>query len=158
MRNTEILEEGGHFQILGFGRVKTLHHQESRNRKMRNDEILEEGGQFRIPGVGRVNTLYHQESQSCEMRNNEMSKTLYWSFGYRELEESRVKTLHHRSPEVTKPKVTKYEITKCQRLHTGVPDTRSWRSQESRLFITGVLKSQTRSREMGNREMSKTPY
>jgi hypothetical protein len=53
--NNSILE----FRILGVGRVKTLHHQESRNHEMRNVEILEEGGKFRVPGVGRVNTLYH---------------------------------------------------------------------------------------------------
>jgi hypothetical protein len=43
---------------------------------------------------------------------------------------------------VAKPEVTKCEIVKCQRLHFGVSDTGSWRSQESRLFITGVPKSQ----------------
>jgi hypothetical protein len=63
----EIPKVGGQFQILGVGRVKTLHHQESRNHEMRNTEIPKAGGQFRIPGVGRFETLHHQESQNHEM-------------------------------------------------------------------------------------------
>jgi hypothetical protein len=32
----------------------------------------------------------------------------FWSFKYQELEESRVETLHHKSPEVAKCKMLKY--------------------------------------------------
>jgi hypothetical protein len=56
MRNAKIPEEGGQFQISGVGRVKTLHHQESRNREMGNAEILKAGGQFRISGDGGIKT------------------------------------------------------------------------------------------------------
>jgi hypothetical protein len=56
MRNVEIPEEGGQFRIPGVGRVKTLHHQESRNREMRNAEIPKAGGQFRIPRDGGIKT------------------------------------------------------------------------------------------------------
>jgi hypothetical protein len=70
----EIPKERGKFQILGVGRVKTLHHSESQNRAMQNTEISKAGGQFRIPEVGRVKTLHHQESWNCEMRNLENLK------------------------------------------------------------------------------------
>ena len=46
-----------------------------------------------------------------------------------------------------------------QRLHFGVSDTRSWRSQESRLFITRVLKlrnSKRQNPEIGT--LTKTPF
>jgi hypothetical protein len=93
------------------------------------------------------------------------------------LEESRVDTLHHRSPEVPKcetPKILKQahqldfripgvggvksrdsssqEFQSAEMRNaknpetgtsTGVSDTGSWRSQESRLFITGVPKCET---------------
>jgi hypothetical protein len=127
-----------------------------------------------------------------------MSKTPFWSFGYRELEESRVETLHHRSPEVAKCETPKSrsehvkdsisefripgvggvksrdsssqesrsgemrnaEIPKraCQRLHFRVSDTGSWRSQESRLFITGVPKWRNVKCRNPEASMSKTPF
>jgi hypothetical protein len=70
------------------------------------------------------------------------------------LEESRVETLHHRSPEVAKCETPKSRST-CQRLHFGVSDTRSWRSQESRLFITGVPKLRNAKRR---NTLIKTPF
>jgi hypothetical protein len=60
------------------------------------------------------------------------------------LEESRVETLHHKST----------EVVKCQRLHFGVSDTGSWRSQELRLFITGV----TKSRNEKSQNVDLTPF
>jgi len=54
------------------------------------------------------------------------------------LEESRFKTLHHRSPVVAKCETPNPKIGTS----TGVLDTRNWRSQELRLFITGVLELQ----------------
>jgi hypothetical protein len=94
--------------------------------------------EFRIPGVGGVKSQdsSSQESRSREMQNNEMSKTPFRSFRYRELEDSRVKTIHHRSPEVAK-----CEIKKCQRLHTEGLDTRSWRCQ-------GLSRQESRSCEV----------
>jgi hypothetical protein len=66
-RGYGILKAGGQFQILGVGRVDTLHHQESQNCEMRNTKIPKAGGQFRISGVRRVKTLHHQESWNHEM-------------------------------------------------------------------------------------------
>jgi hypothetical protein len=152
------------FQISGVGRVKTLHHQESRNRDMRNAEILEEGGQFRVPRVGRVKTLHHQESRNREMRNAEISE----GGQFRVSGVGRVNTLHHqesrnyemRNAEISEeggrfripgvgdvknsyyrsPEVAKCEIVKCQRLHTGGSDIESWKSQVTRLFIARIMK------------------
>jgi hypothetical protein len=90
------------------------------------------------------------------------------SFGYRELEESRLfiirspesQNAKHRNPksrrtisdteswksrDSSSSGVPESRNRKPQKLETstatGGSDTRSWRSQESRLFITGVLKS-----------------
>jgi hypothetical protein len=49
--------------------------------------------------------------RNAKRRNPETgtsTKTPFQSFGYRELEESRVETLHHRSPEVAKCETSKY--------------------------------------------------
>jgi hypothetical protein len=52
---------------------------------------------FGILGVGGVKETHDKNDEivKCET-------TTFRSFGYRELEESRVETLHHRSPEVVK--------------------------------------------------------
>jgi hypothetical protein len=73
MRNTEIPEEGGQFRIPGVGRVKTLHHQESRNREMRNAEIPKAGDSFgyRIPELGMSRTL---TNRSPEVAKPEVAK------------------------------------------------------------------------------------
>jgi hypothetical protein len=71
-------------------------------------------------------------------------------FRYRELEESRVETLHHRSPEVAKCKTSKSRnrhIKPRLNLHFRVLDTGSWRRQESRLFIIGVPKLRNAKRQ-----------
>jgi hypothetical protein len=81
--------------------------------KCETPKILKQAHQpeFQIPGVGGVKSRdsSSQESRSAEMRNaeNPETGTSTRSFGYRELEESRVETLHHRSPEVPKCEIVK---------------------------------------------------
>jgi hypothetical protein len=55
-----------------------------------------------ILGVGGVKETHdkNDEITKCET-------TTFRSFGYQELEDSRVKTLHHRSPEVAKCEMLK---------------------------------------------------
>jgi hypothetical protein len=73
------------------------------------------------------------------MQNREMSKTPFWSFGYQKLEESRVKTLHHRSP----------EATKCE-----TPKRRSDSILEFRILGVGSVETLHHR----NTEMQKTPF
>jgi hypothetical protein len=147
---------------------------------MRNIENPKTGTSTRVSDTGNWRS---QESRlfiigfpKCRNAKRRKSRNMHIdrSFGYWELEESRVETLHHRSPEVSKcetPKIPKqahqpeFQIpgvggVKSQDSSsqesrsaemrniknpetctlTGVSDTGSWRSQESRLFITGVPK------------------
>jgi hypothetical protein len=123
-------------------RVETLHHQESqksRNAKHRNPE---RGTSTRVSDTGSwrsqesrlfiTGVLNHAKCETPKSRNRHINR----SFRYQELEESRVETLHHRSPKVRNVKRQNPETGTS----TGVSDTGSWRSQESRLFITGVPK------------------
>jgi hypothetical protein len=69
---------------------------------------------FIIPGVGELESRKQLTAGTRDMRNHKkiwtvessrlwtVDLTPFQSFGYRELEESRVETLHHRSPEVAK--------------------------------------------------------
>jgi hypothetical protein len=70
---------------------------------------------FQIPRVGGVKSQdsSSQESQSCKMKHRKVDLTPFLSLGYWELEESRVKTLHHMIPEVSKCEMLKYEIMKA---------------------------------------------
>jgi hypothetical protein len=135
----EILKAGGQFRILGVGRVETLHHQESQNHEMRNTEIPKVGGQFQIPGVGRVETLHHQESRNHEMRNPENPKQAHRL----EVQIPRVGGVKSRDSSTQESRSVEMKNAKNPETgtSTGVSDTGSWRSQESRLFITGVPKS-----------------
>jgi hypothetical protein len=66
------------------------------NREMQNHDLISIS-KFQIPRVGGVKETHD--------KNDEITKyetTPFQSFRYRELEESRVNTLHHRSPEVAK--------------------------------------------------------
>jgi hypothetical protein len=62
--------------------------------------------------------------------------TPFRSFGYLELEESRVETLHHRSPEVAKCKMPKYQIVDLTPFQSS-----EYRELElSKHFITEMVK------------------
>jgi hypothetical protein len=110
----EIPKAGGQFRIPRVGRVETLHHQESQIHEMRNLENLKQAHRLavRILGVGGVKSRDSstQESRSAEnvkckkSRNRHINR----SFRYRELQESRVETLNHRSPEVVKFETQKH--------------------------------------------------
>jgi hypothetical protein len=125
-------------------------------------------------------TMIAWQDQKLNSISGIRNKDSISEFGYRELEESRVETLHHRSPEVPKcetPKILKQahqpefripgvggvksrdsssqesrsaEMRNAENpetgTSTGVSDTGSWRSQESRLFITGVPKCRNAKR------------
>jgi hypothetical protein len=57
--------------------------------------------------VSRLLITRVPEQTKCEMPKY-IDPTPFRSFGYRELEESSVKTLHHRSPKVVKCEMSKY--------------------------------------------------
>jgi hypothetical protein len=84
--------------------------------------------------------------------------TPFRSFGYRELEESRVETLHHRSPEVAK-----CETLKSRNRHINKEFRRPRNNSISEFRIPGVggVKSrdsssqESRSRKMQNTEIPK---
>jgi hypothetical protein len=111
-------------------------------------------------GVSDTGTWRSQESrlfitgvpklQNAKRRNPEIgtsTMTPFRSFGYRELEESRVETLHHRSPEVAKcetPKSRNRHINK-----DSISEFRRPRNQRSK--ERGSLTSRTR--HMRNREI-----
>jgi hypothetical protein len=59
--------------------------------------------------------------------------TPFWSSGYRELEESRVETLHHRSPEVAK-----CETSKSRNGHINKEFCRPGNNSISEFWIPGV--------------------
>jgi hypothetical protein len=62
--------------------------------------------EFRIPGIGGVKEATHDknvETAKCETLEY-VDPTPFRSFGYREIEKSRVETLQHRSPGVAKSK------------------------------------------------------
>jgi hypothetical protein len=141
---------------------------------------------FRVPDTGswrsQESRLFITGVPKCRnaKRRKSQTGTSTRVSGYRELEESRVETLHHRSPEVPKcetPKILKQahqpefripgvggvksrdsssqesrsaEMRNAENPETGtstrVSDTGSWRSQESRLFITGVPKCRNAKR------------
>jgi hypothetical protein len=117
------------YRKLEESRVETLHHSspevekcetlKSRNKHINKDSISEfrrPGNQrFRIPGIGGAKSRYSssQESRSCEIRNVKI------------LKQAHQQRLHFEVLQTGKSKVS---------------DTGSWRSQESRLFITRVLK------------------
>jgi hypothetical protein len=113
-------------------------------------------------------------NEQGDMRNPEKSKTgtstktPFRSFGYREMEKSRVETLQHRSPEVAKcetPKSRNRRITRSLATGFRIPgdrDVRDSHHQESRsaeMKSSGVKtrnRRTTRSigyRDFGYREM-----
>jgi hypothetical protein len=82
------------------------------------------------------------------------TKTSFWSFGYRELEESRVETLHHRSPEVAKcetPKSRNRHINKDSILEFRIPEVGGVKSRDS-------SSQESRSCEMWNAEIPKQAH
>ena len=101
---------------------------------MRNHDISE----FQILGVGGVKSRdsSSQESRSDEMRKSRKSwnKHINRSFRYQELEESRVETLHHRSPEVAKCGTSKFwnrHINKDSILEFRIPGVGGVKSRDS---------------------------
>ena len=112
MWKNEILKQSHQqeFQILGFGGVKSQDSssQESQRVEMWNVENPEIGTSI---GVLDTRSWRSQESRLFitgvpKCRNAKCQKSwnrhINQSFGYQELEESRVETLHHRSLEVVK--------------------------------------------------------
>jgi hypothetical protein len=69
--------------------------------------------QFGVPDTGswrsQESRLFITRVSKCQNAKCRKSRNMHinWSFRYRELEESRVETLHHRSPEVRKCEKTK---------------------------------------------------
>jgi hypothetical protein len=115
IRNKDSISE---FRIPRVGGVKSRDSssQESQSVKMRNAENPETGTST---GVSDIRSWRSQESRlfitgvpKCRnaKRQKSQNRNINWSFGYWELEDSRVETLHHRSPEVSKcetPKILK---------------------------------------------------
>jgi hypothetical protein len=128
--------------------VETLHHKSAEMPKRRNVKLRKSRSkninkefhrlrnksisEFRILVVGRVKTLHHQKSQNHEMRNAKIQKKED-SFGYRELEESRLFIIRS-------PGITKCETSKPRKKE----DSFRYRDlEESRLFIIrspGIVK------------------
>jgi hypothetical protein len=140
------------FQISGVGIVETLHHKNAKMSECRNAKNTS-WCKFWILRVGSVETLHHKNSEMSECRNAkyqelevskhfttgmskcqnaEMRKTPFGAgFRYWELE------CRNTSPqECRNARMLKFK----KQLLVQVLDTRSWRSQELRLFIKGVLK------------------
>jgi hypothetical protein len=115
---------------------------------MRNPEILKQSHQpeFRIPGVGGVKSRdsSSQESRSAEMRNAEILKQAhqpeFWIPGVGGVKSQDSSSQESRSAEMRNAENPETGTS------TGVSDTGSWRSQESRLFITGVPKCRNEKR------------
>jgi hypothetical protein len=98
--------------------------QESQNDEMRNSEMSLIRLHFRVSDTGTwsCQELSHQECLNRDMRNQEeiwtVESSRVWTidpnpfrrFGYRELEESRVETLHQRSLEILKCEMPKCEM------------------------------------------------
>jgi hypothetical protein len=132
------------FRIPGVGGVKSRDSssQESRSVEMRNAKNPETGTST---GVSDTGSWRSQESRlfitgvpKCrnEKRQKSRNRHINRSFRYRELEESRVETLHHRSPEVPKcetPKILKQAHQPEFRIPgVGGVKSRDSSSQESR--------------------------
>jgi hypothetical protein len=64
---------------------------------------------FRIPGIGGVKEATHDKNvETTKYETPEyVDPTPFWSFGYREIEKSRVETLQHRSLGVPKSRISK---------------------------------------------------
>jgi hypothetical protein len=128
------------FRIPEAGGVKEATHSKNlRNEKPQNPETVTS------TGVSDTGSWRSQESRlfiigvsKCrnEKRLKSRNRHINRSFGYRELEESRVKTLHHRSPEVPKcetPKIQKQaHQPEFQILGVGGVKSQDSSSQESR--------------------------
>jgi hypothetical protein len=108
--------------------------------EMKNLEILKQSHQleFWIPVIGGVKSRdsSSQESRSAEIQNTEISKQAHQP----EFWIPRVGGV--RSQDSSSQESRSAEMRNTENLETctstGVSDTGSWRSQESRLFITGV--------------------
>jgi hypothetical protein len=84
------------------------------------------------------------------------TKTPFRSFGYREMEKSRVETLQHRSPEMPKCEIPKTR-NRCITRSNGYRDldTGRWRSQ--RLSTSGVPKCRNaKSQKTRNRRITRS--
>jgi hypothetical protein len=126
-RGYEISKVGGQFRILGVGRVKTLRHQESRNRKMRNPENPK-------PEIGTPTKNF-----------TDREITPFWSPEYREL-----KCRNTSSQECRNAESLKCEMPKSRNRHTNkelrrpgnksISDSRIPGVEVSKHFTTGVPK------------------
>jgi hypothetical protein len=95
------------------------------------------------PGVKEATHDKNAETTKCETTKYD-DLTPFRSFGYRELEESRVETLHHRSPKVVKCETPKYRIVDLTRFRSfgyreleesRVPKLRNVKCQNTGLLI-----------------------